>query len=139
MSQELYVLVRRSHLPTVVAWQSALDQSGFAVRLDSGINPLEHSGFLPCSYNGSATGFEFSLASRSDLIESYPELKVKTNQFDTVATFVWGGELSESASAFCAAAVLTDVSDGLMFDPQEGDSFNGPDAIVLAREVVESL
>jgi hypothetical protein len=40
-----------------------------------------------------------------------------TDYFDATATFVWGGDLNECVSAFCSAAVLTQFSGGLMFDP----------------------
>src|SRR5690242_13997245 len=107
MSLELYVLAKRSQLPSVASWQAALDQSGFDVTLDGGVKPLEHSGFLPCSYHDAATGFEFSIGSRHDVIESYPELESQTDHLDAAATFVWGGDLNECVCAFCAAAVLT--------------------------------
>jgi hypothetical protein len=139
MSLELYVLAKRSELPSLLEWQAALDQSLFGVKLDGTVNFLEHSGFLPCTYKGTATGFELSIGSRNDLMESYPELQRKTEHLDAAATFIWSGDLNECASAFCSTAVLTHLPHGIMYDPQEDKSFDGSQAILQARQVVESL
>jgi hypothetical protein len=139
MSAELYVLAKRSQLPSLPEWQGALDQSAFSIKLDPSVNLLDHSGFLPCTYKGAPTGFELSIGSGSGLMESYPELQSRTEHLDAVATFSWGGDINQCVSAVCSAAVLTQLSHGLMYDPQEGQSFDGSQAILQARQVVESL
>jgi hypothetical protein len=139
MSLEVYVLLKRSRLPSLASWQAGLDGSGLGVKIGGKFNPVEDSGFVPCTYNDSETGFEFFLGSRDDLIESYPEMKLKTEAFDTSATFVWSGDLSECASALSSAAILTQLSDGLMYDPQEDQVFGGSEAVLQVRQTIESI
>lgn len=139
MSVEIYVLFQRSLLPSLASWQHALDKSGLGVKLHSMFNPVEDSGFVPCSFKDSGTGFEFFLGSRDDLIESYPDLKEKTEGLDTSATFVWSGDLNECASAAASAAVLTQLSEGIMYDPQEDQVFGGSEAVLQARQTIESI
>jgi hypothetical protein len=139
MSLELYVFMKKSNLPSLATWQGALDKVGFGVALDSTFNPIVDDGFVPCSYNGSATGFEFSLGSRDELVKTYPGLKRNQEGFDTSAVFVWGGGLNECVSAVCSAAVLTQLSDGLMYDPQEAHQFTGSEAVLQGRKAVQEL
>jgi hypothetical protein len=54
-------------------------------------------------------------------------------KFDTVANFRWGGDLQEMACALAAAAALTRLSDGVWFDPQEGECRDAAGAIAEAR------
>src|ERR1700722_14785722 len=106
MSLEVYVLLKRSRLPSLASWQAPLDDSGLGIKMHIAFNPIEDSGFVPCSYKGSETGFEFFLGSRDDLVESYPDLKQKTDGLDTSATFAWSGGPSECVSAISSAAIL---------------------------------
>ena len=139
MSLEIYVLLKRSRLPSLASRQDALDGSGLGVKIHSTFNPVEDSGFVPCSYKDSESGFEFFLGSRADLIESYPDLKQKTEGLDTSAAFVWSGDLNEFVSAVSSAAILTQLSDGLMYDPQEDQVFGGSEAVLQARQTIESI
>jgi hypothetical protein len=138
MSLEVYVLLKRSRLPSLASWQDALDGSGLGVKIHSTFNPVEDSGFVPCSYKNSETGFEFFLGSRADLIEAYPDLKQKTEGLDTSAAFVWSGDLNECVSAVSSAAILAQLSDGLLYDPQEDHLYGGSEAILQARQTFES-
>ena len=130
MSLEVYVLLKRSQVPTLAAWQGALDGLGFGLSLDPTFDPHIDTGFVPCKYNGSSTGFEFSLGTKTDLVEPYPDLGPRTELFDTSAAFLWGGDLNECVSAICSAAALTKVSAGLVYDPQEDQLFSGSEAVL---------
>lgn len=136
MSLEVHVFLQRTQMPALAAWQSALDNLGYGITLDPTFNPLIDTGFIPCSYNGSSTGFEFSLGPKADLVEAYPDMKPRTESFDAGATFTWGGDLKECVSAFCSAAALTHLSAGLMYDPQEDQLFSGPEAIVEGKNLI---
>jgi hypothetical protein len=51
-----------------------------------------------------------------------------------VANFRWGGDLTECAAAVIASAVLARLTDGILFDPQEGEMVSGSEAIALAKQ-----
>jgi len=44
MSLEVYVLLKRSRLPSLASWQAALDGSWLGVKIDGKFNPVEDSG-----------------------------------------------------------------------------------------------
>lgn len=139
MSCELYVLAKPSQLPSLPEWQAALNRSSFPIKLDESVNLVKHSGFLPCTFKDLATGFELAIGHSNELTESYPELKPKTYDLDAVATFSWSGDMTECVSAFCSAAVLTQLSNGILYDPQEGQLFSASEAALQASQLLQSL
>ena len=66
MSVDLIVYLRRSAMPTPAAWQQAIRDGGFPVKMDTDIDPDTFSGFLPCELRGAVSGFEYFAAPLSD-------------------------------------------------------------------------
>lgn len=56
------VFLSRDRLPTAHEWQCALDDAGLPLQLDTSVILNDFVGFLPVSYRGQASGFEYSSA-----------------------------------------------------------------------------
>jgi hypothetical protein len=130
---ELHVLVESSRLPDVRQWQQTLDELGFDVKLDPTLSVLGNKGFVPCTFKGRQSGFEFSVWSGSDIAETYPEFEQQFTGRDSSANFRWGGDLIEMACALLASAALAQLCDGVWFDPQEGNCFNSSEALKYVK------
>jgi hypothetical protein len=116
MSLEIYVFLNKEALSPMTTWDTSIRSRGFDVVLAPGFDPLNHSGFVPCSFSGSDGGFEYYLGSRDDVASVYPDLKALVEGYDSVVSFIWDGDLAECATAIVAAAALTSVNSGLMYD-----------------------
>ncbi len=129
MSMELHVVVEDSRLPDVRRWQECINALGFNVTLDPTLSVRESKGFLPCTFRGRKSGFEFVIWPASDIAVSYPEFEQRFKARDASANFRWGGDMVEMACALIASAALATLCDGLWFDPQEGICLNPPEAL----------
>jgi hypothetical protein len=103
---ELHVLVADSRLPEQQRWQAAIDSLGYDLQLDPQLSVRENSGFVPCTFKGRESGFEFDVFPASDIIETYPEFKEQFGGRDSSANFRWGGDLVEMACVLVASAAL---------------------------------
>lgn len=135
MSMEISVTTNRTRLPSVRAWQDALDALQFPFRLDT-FEWNEVSGFLPVSFGTNATGFELYVDKVAEVAgqfgESIPE------DHDCAVSFRFGGDPNELKAAMCAATALAKVSNGLFLDPDSGDCLTPDEAIEAAKEVFEA-
>jgi hypothetical protein len=139
MSMELHVLLQDTRVPTVTEWQQAIREAGFDLLLDSSLRLREDTGFSPAVYRGNETGFEFDLWPASDITDTYPDVASRIGGRDMAANFRWGGDLLECAAAVIAAAALARLTDGVLFDPQEGDLASGDEAIEMARQETQEI
>lgn len=133
MSMELHVLFSKNRLPDIGLWQAAIDSHGFEVKLDPDRKVGADSGFLPATFKGRESGFEFSVGPAAGVVSAYPSISAITSGFDTVGNFRWGGDFDEMACALSAAAGLASLSGGIWFDPQEGECRDVAGAISEAR------
>lgn len=133
MSMELHVFLSSRRVPNVHQWQAAIDSHSFDVRLESSSDVGSDTGFLPAVFMGRESGFEFDVASASDVAEAYPDIAGRLGGLDAVANFRWGGDLDEMACALAAAAALATLSDGVWFDPQEGECRDAAGAVKEAQ------
>jgi hypothetical protein len=131
MSVDLIVYLRRSSMPTPTAWQRAITDAGFPVEMDTDIDPDTFSGFLPCKLRGAVSGFEYfgGRLSPSDAAEvGAPPGS------DFSVTLVTHSDLKEFACSAVAAGALAQASNGLLVDPQSGESFPAANAMAWASE-----
>jgi len=133
VSTELHVLLAADRVPDVARWQAAIDAAGFDVKLDTSLVVEKDTGFLPVKIKGRESGFEFDLSAASDVLETYPELETKVIGRDRSANFGWGGDIAEMACALVASAVLATLTDGMLFDPQEGNLSGSASAVDKAK------
>lgn len=137
MSMELHVLLSSSRLPDVRQWQISIDALGFDVKLDPSLIVENQSGFLPVTYNGRGSGFEFDVCAASEVTEFHPEIGNQAAGFDRSANFRWGGDLIEMGCALVAAAALTALSHGICFDPQAGTCVDARGAFEQAKSAID--
>lgn len=133
MSMELHVLLEKSRLPDVQAWQAAIDALGFDVKLDPSLAVETDTGFLPAKFNGNDSGFEFDVSPVHEIADTYPEFGNEFAGRDVSGNFRWGGDLNEMACALVASAALATLTDGTWFDPQEGACVDPAGAVEEAR------
>lgn len=139
MSLELHVFLSIPSLPTVEAWQAYCRSNDFEMELYSALNTAEHSGFVPCVFQGISTGFEYYLDDAKEIAETYPELSHDIGPYERVASFRWGANIDECAVAIMAACALAGLTDGLMYDPQDGALYHGSDALGYARTALDQI
>lgn len=132
MSVDLYVFLRERELPTDEEWQRAIQAAGHDLVFDS-FSSREHTGFLPARLAGELSGFEYSF----NPIDANEVEKLKAIIADRshVVTFTLHGNMLELRAAEIAASVLTDLANGVYFDPQSGSHAEGKaDYSLLADE-----
>lgn len=139
MSVDLHVFLKDSLVPSAQDWQRAVHAAGFELTLYENFPVREHSGFLPVVYKNHETGFEFDLSLASTIVADYPIITGHIEGFDLVATFRWGGNIRQGIAAIIASAVLTNLSDGMLFDPQDNTFVNKGDVLKVARQSVQEL
>jgi hypothetical protein len=130
---ELHVLADDSRLPDARRWQDGINALGFDVKLDPTLSVREQRGFLPCTFKGQQSGFEFHIWPASDILETYPEFEERLSGCNTSANFRWGGDMVEMACALIASVALAKVSDGVWFDPQEGVCLTASEALAQVK------
>jgi hypothetical protein len=138
MSMEVYVLLDRSRLPTRDDWQRQLDEADISVGLDPSLQPCDASGFQPMTFHNESAGCEVYV----DDVDrgTCPEALVSyLNDRHTLATFRWGGNLTEMAVGLAAAATLAVLTDGIYLDPQDETILEGPAALAMAQGELANL
>lgn len=136
MSMELHVMVDDSRLPNLRRWQETIDALGFDLKLDPSLSVRDNRGFLPCTFKGRQSGFEFDIFPASDIVETYPEFGHRFSGRNASANFRWGGDMVEMACALVASAALARLCDGVWFDPQEGACSNPQEALEQVKSDV---
>ena len=133
MSIDIHVFLNRVAVPAADTWQDAICQADLPVEFGATFDPLNDSGFAPCTLEASGTGFEYSLSEREDIASVYPDLGQQVLRYDSVISFSWSSNLRECAAAMIAAGVLTSLSSGLLYDPQENLRVGAAEGVSYAR------
>ncbi len=134
---ELYVISPR-RLQTISEWQDAIDQLGFPIRLEAGVDFKSTSGFLPLRLHGRLSGFECDHWTFDDIKEIYANHHINP-KFKHVLAFRWGGNYDELISATQASAAYAIATDGLLFDCQEGHFISNEKLIQMANTIEEQV
>ncbi len=138
VSMEVHVFFGRTRRPEASVLRREIRRLGFPVRLDPGLDLDRAIGFQPAVFRGESAGFEFYL-SAADAVSVPADLAGQVGGREVCGSFRWGGDLNEMACALCTAAALASVTDGVVYDPQDGVCYSGPDAIDMAREAVDAV
>jgi hypothetical protein len=139
MSMEVHVFVEGTSLPAIEQWQTMLRSTGFDMTFSSILPIVQHKGFLPVLFNGNKTGFELDVFPAEAIIEAYEQITEIVQKRDLSVNFRWGGDLQECSAAIAAAAVLTLMTDGMFYDPQEDKIFTKDDVIPMARQTLKEI
>lgn len=127
------VFLSRDRLPAAHEWQRALDDAGLPLQLDTGVNLNDFIGFLPVSYRGQSSGFEYFVEHDVTYPDAAPLFSSDT--LDTCVTLVSRSRL-ESLTTIAAAAALGALTEGVVYDDAEGRGYAASDAIAWARRIV---
>ena len=135
MSVELCVLHRTTVPIDRDSWQANLDALGLPVQLDARLDPSLARGFQPVALRGHSTGFELDRFPAAD----YAPAPDNGSEYDAACVFRWSGDTSEMAAALACAAALAALTQGIVYDPQEGETYSPEAAVDLAREGLGAL
>lgn len=131
MSVDLVVYLNRDRLPTCEQWQQAIAAEGIEMTMDA-VDTRTHTGFWPITHEKKECGFEYSCNTvdrQSFKLEGADEFLIGDR--DCSVTFRWHSSLEDAAAASTAAAVLSKLGDGVLFDPQCGEHVVGAEAFEL--------
>lgn len=129
MSLEQHAFIARENVPSVTEWQTAITQLGFDLQLDSGLQPFEDSGFVPCTLKSKETGFEIYYESADELGNTYPHIREQIESRNFAISFRWGGDMAECACVLIASAALAKSFDAIVYYPED-DLFYTVDALI---------
>ncbi len=121
MSMEIHVF-SDTRLPSIAAWQQAIDAEGFDLRLDPEVELAAASGFLPAMLRGRQSGFEIFHDDARELMETYADVPCIKSfpAWNHVISFRWGSRAHEGVSVFMAATAYAKATGGVVFEPEEG-------------------
>ncbi len=126
------VFLDRARLPAAADWARLIREAGFDVELAPDFEPAAHSGYLPCPDD--RTGFEYYLESFAAPTFEIGDAGAKAiGPRNTVASLRFSGRPSDRNAATAAAATLTAITDGVLFDTEPGHFIAADEALAWAR------
>jgi hypothetical protein len=126
------VFLDRARLPAAADWARAIHEAGFKVELNPDFEPAAYSGYLPCPDD--RTGFEYYLESFTEPTFEIGDAGAKAiGPRNTVASLRFSGRSSDRDAATAAAATLTAMTDGVLFDTEPGHFIAADAALAWAR------
>lgn len=136
MSVDLIVFAKRSAVPSPGDWQRAIRAAVFPVDLDTDIDMDTFSGFLPCKFRSTPSGFEYFSSCFSE--ENRQGLGAPEGS-DFQVTFATHSDMKEFATSLLAASALCNASNGLLVDPQSGEQFDAEAVLPWARSTLAQM
>jgi hypothetical protein len=136
MSVDLTVYLARANMPTPDRWARAIHEAGFPAELDADFDVDEHTGFLPCTYDGKPGGFEYYASKLED--EEHRDLGLPAG-YDFSVTFATHSDMRGLATSIVAAAVLCQITSGRLSDQQAGEDVEASRVLSWAREMLEQI
>ena len=135
MSMSAHVLWRQGAKIDSAKLAATLKELGFEADLKHELDGSE--GFWPADIAGFRTGFEVSMGPIDDFVEGYPDLASELHGQDTETTFVWHSDFAQAGAAMLVAAALAKVTEGLIYEAQDGEFYTIERALQAARELLE--
>ena len=132
MSVTQRVLLDPTRLPSIEDWAHEIRARGFALEIDTAVDPETFSGYLPCVHRGHASGFEYFLQRDAELDD---DVRAAAGTQRTLEiSFVTHSDMRELVTAMIASGVLALLSDGVVWSDESGEALSGLAAVDLARE-----
>lgn len=135
MSNELLAFIAKSKVPTKDAWQAAINECGFDLRLDPEMKPIEDSAFSPATLMGKESGVEIYYEGDPEFLNEHSSIRKGR---DYCVIFRWGGDMGECACASIASYALAKKFDAIV--SYEGEEPAGlEDLLKGVHQVLEEL
>jgi hypothetical protein len=132
MSFDLSVHLATERMPSPQQWQAAITKHGFPLKISRDFDVVALSGSLPCEYQGQPCGFEYYYSILSQ--EGLQKLGI-SESFPCQILFSTSARPKEDfLSEIIAAAVLAEMTGGLLVDPQAGSTIEGAKAVEWCRK-----
>jgi len=103
MANELFAFIDPAKVPTGEAWQAAIVECAFDLRLDPEMKPKEDSAFSPMTLLGKPSGVEIYYTDEREFLDEFDEIR---GAREYCVSFRWGGDMGECACASIASFVL---------------------------------
>ena len=129
MSVDLLVYLERERMPSPSDWQAAIARANFPLVLDQDFDPFKFSGFLPCAYGETSSGFEYYAGPVNEVLDG------RTYNFSVTLAVRTGAK--EMQAAFAAASSLCFSSGGVLVDPQSGEEISASAVIDWSRSMIQ--
>ena len=134
----------REKLPTPQQWIDAIKSHGFEMEMDVDFDIVEHEGFLPCKYKNQDAGFEY-WTEEADIDEFLEEDMLTPEEAELLGdrgflvTLTTHSDFREYMTSMIAAAVLCEISDGMLAEGGEPPFISASDAVNWAKECVPAI
>jgi hypothetical protein len=139
MSMSIHVFSNRP-VSSMAEWQEAIDSDGFDALLYKPAVFEELSGFLPVRLDGAGTGFEVDHDDGAELSRELIEQGWDIGGPWTHAlSFTFGGDTRELIAAFSTAASYARITDGVVFEGEEGKTFKPAEVLDMARKMAVEM
>ncbi len=137
MADSILIALNRDLILGPLEWNKILKANDIDIIISEDLNPISHSGFIRCLFEGKQTGFEYQLE-EIDLSEYKGELKRLVSSSDSIVSLTMrdGIKSALAASAIAAAIALTATSSVIDVDETIID---GNDAIDWVRGSIDSF
>jgi hypothetical protein len=137
MSIDIIVFLENLKLPSLGEWSEAISRNGFSFTFPEPINLTKHTGYLPVLLGDEESGFEFFVSDWNQSDDIPDEVRSLLPGADTVVTFNCH-EMHEYLTAFVAASVMVQLTDGVLLDPQCDKRLMGQEAIAQAKAQLDA-
>ena len=101
------------------------------------VDTRTHTGFWPLKHDQKECGFEYfcdAVDRQTFELEGADDFLELIGNRDCSVTFTWHGSLDDCRAASFAAGVLAKLSDGVLLDPQSGETVVGRQALELVKK-----
>lgn len=135
MSMSVHVLWRQGARIDSSSLVTTLKDLGFEAALAHELDGSE--GYWPADIAGFRTGFEVSMGPIDEFVGDYPDLASSLQGRDREAAFIWHSDFAQAGAAMVVAAALAKLTQGLVYEAQDGELYSIDRAVQAARELFE--
>jgi hypothetical protein len=137
MSMEIYVLSDK-RLSSMATWQKAVENDGFALRLDIDRPLGQLQGHLPATWRGQPAGFECDHWKPDDVLAGYPKARFD-HRWAYCLAFRWGANARACLGAYMAASSYAKATSGVVFDCDAAKILTPQQAKQTATQIEKDL
>lgn len=137
MSVEIFVLSDRK-LASIAEWQKAIDEEGFALKLDTSRPLDELRGHLPAQWHEREAGFECDHFDAARFMDENAHIEFG-QQWKHLFAFRIGADFCGLMGANMAAAAYARATDGVVYDEASGEFLSPAAAADVARKSEQDL